>query len=65
MTSIHIQNAIGTVKAMDGDALLSPQTLEQIVQAVLVAVDERQLRDKRSKSDTTVTSGVAAEPETA
>lgn len=65
MTSIHIQNAIGTVKAMDGDALLSPQTLEQIVQAVLVAVDERQLRDKRSKSDTTVTSGVAAEQETA
>ncbi len=65
MTSVHIQNAIGTVKAMDGDALLSPQVLEQIVQAVLVAVDERQMRDKRSKSDTTVTSGVAAEQETA
>jgi hypothetical protein len=65
MANVHIQNAVGTVKAMDGDALLSPQTLEQIVQAVLVAVDERQLRDKRSKSDTSVTSGISAEQETA
>ena len=65
MASIHIQNAIGTVKAMDGDALLSPQTLEQIVRAVLAAFDERQLRDKRSKSDTSITTGVAAEQETA
>ncbi len=65
MANIHIQNAIGTVKAMDADAPLSPQALEQIVQAVLAAFDERQLRDKRSKSDTTVTTGVAAEQETA
>jgi hypothetical protein len=65
MANIHIQNAIGTVKAIDGESLLTPQTLAQIVQAVLLAVDERQLRDKRSKSDTSVTAGVAAEQETA
>jgi hypothetical protein len=65
MANIHIANATGTVKAIDGESLLTPQALDQIVQAVLLAVDERQLRDKRSKSDTSVTAGVAAEQETA
>jgi len=65
MANIHIQNAIGTVKAVDGESLLGPQALDQIVQAVLLAVDEHQLREKRSRSDTSVTAGVAAEQETA
>jgi hypothetical protein len=60
---IHIENAIGTVKAVDGDSLLSPQTLERIISAVLSAIDERQLRKDRSKADTSVTSGVASEQE--
>jgi hypothetical protein len=63
MDEFHIKNAIGTVKAIDGDSLLSPQTLERIVNAVLSAVDERQLRRERSKADTSVTSGVASEQE--
>ena len=62
---IHIENAIGTVKAVDGDSLLSPQTLERIVSAVLSAIDERQLRRDRSNADTSVTSGVASEQEKA
>jgi hypothetical protein len=65
MISVHVQHAIGTVRATDGDALLAPRTLEQIVQAVLVAMDERQLRDARAKADTSVTAGVASEQETA
>ena len=43
--------------------LLSPQTLERIISAVLSAIDERQLRKDRSKADTSVTSGVASEQE--
>jgi len=60
---IHIENAIGTVRAVDGDSLLSPQTLERIICAVLNAIDERQLRKDRSKADTSVTAGVASEQE--
>jgi hypothetical protein len=59
----YVKNAIGTVKAIDGDSLLSPQTLERITCAVLDAIDERQLRKDRSKADTSVTAGVASEQE--
>lgn len=54
MANVHIRNAIGTVRAVDGEALLAPETLEQIVQAVLAAVDDRQLRDRRARADTRV-----------
>jgi hypothetical protein len=60
---IHIENAIGTVKAVDNDSLLSPQCLERIICAVLNAIDERQLRKERSKADTSVTAGAACEQE--
>ena len=63
--NIHIENAIGTVKAIDGDSLLSPQTLERIISAVLNAMDERQLRNDRTTADTSVTAGVASEQERA
>jgi hypothetical protein len=62
---IHIENAIGTVKAIDGDSLISPQTLERIISAVLNAMDERQLRKDRTTADTSVTAGVASEQERA
>jgi hypothetical protein len=62
---IHIENAIGTVNAIDGDSLLSPQTLERIICAVLNAMDERQLRKDRTIADTSVTAGVASEQEQA
>ena len=60
---VHIENAIGTVKAVDNDSLLSPQCLERIICAVLNALDERQLRNDRSNADTSVTAGVASEQE--
>lgn len=63
--NIHIENAIGTVKAIDGDSLLSQQTLERIICAVLNAMDERQLRKDRTTADTSVTAGVASEQERA
>ena len=56
---VHVQHAIGTVRAVDGDALLAPRTLEQIVQAVLVAMDERQLRDVARQGRHLMTAGVA------
>ncbi len=60
---VHIQEVVGTVRAVSDDSLLSPQLLERIVAAVLSCVDERQLRERRAKADTDVSSGVAAEQE--
>jgi hypothetical protein len=60
---VHIKNVVGHVRAIDGESLLSPQTMEQIVRAVLSAIDERELRTQRAQADTKVTSGVAAEEE--
>jgi hypothetical protein len=50
----HIRNATGTIHAIDGESLLTPQTLDQIVQAVVAALDDKKLRERRAKDDTTV-----------
>lgn len=57
---VRIQNVTGTVSAVSGDSLLTPTVLERIVTAVLAALQEQQLRDRRAHSDTCVTAG---EPE--
>lgn len=65
MANVHIRNAIGTVRAVDGEGLLAPETLEQIVQAVLAAVDDRQLRDRRASADTRVAAASGGEEDPA
>ena len=57
----HVKNVTGTIHALDGESLLTPQILEQIVQAVMSALDDKALQDRRAKTDTSVTSGVAQE----
>lgn len=63
--NIHIGDVTGTVRAVDGDSLLAPQTMQRIVNAVLAAIDEAQRQKKNAESDTRVTRGVAAEQEDA
>jgi hypothetical protein len=60
---VHIGEIVSTVRAVDGDALLAPQTLEKIVRAVLRAVEEREAHACRVKAEQRVTSGVRQEQE--
>lgn len=53
----HIRNVTGTVHALDGESLLTPQVLEQIVSAVVAALDDKSLRERRAKEDTRVSGG--------
>ena len=59
---VNIQEIVTTVRAVDGDALVSPQVLARIVEAVLEAVEARERHEKRTRAETRVTAGVAFEP---
>jgi hypothetical protein len=48
---------------MDGDALLSPQTMEKILCAVLRAVEEREQYRDRVRAEQRITRGVSYELE--
>ncbi len=58
---VYIGEIVSTVRTVDGDALLAPQTLEKIVRAVLWAVEEREAHACRVKAEQRVTSGVRQE----
>jgi len=58
---IEIMEVVSTVRAFDGDALLTPQTLNRIVSAVLKAVQDVEAHRLRRNAETCVTGGVAAE----
>lgn len=60
---VQIGELASTVRAVDGDSLLTPQTLEQIVRAVLQAVNDQEAHAKRVRAETRVTGGVAHEME--
>jgi hypothetical protein len=51
---VIIQDVVARVRAVDGQSLLSPQTLQMIVRAVLAASEE-QARDKQRHADDTRT----------
>jgi hypothetical protein len=59
--AVDIGDVKVTANVVDGD---SP-SLERIVRAVLSALDERQLHERRWKADTSVTAGIASEQERA
>jgi hypothetical protein len=59
---VRIQNVTGTVSAVSGDSLLTPAVLEHIVTAVLAALKEQHLRDRRARSDTRVGAGEPEDP---
>lgn len=58
---VHVGEIVSTVRAVDGDALLSPQVLERIVRAVMRAIEERDAHARRVRSEQRVTSGVRDE----
>lgn len=60
---VHIGELVSTVRAVDGEALLAPQTLKKIVEVVLKAVEEREGHRRRVDAERTVSSGVRGELE--
>jgi hypothetical protein len=60
---VQINDLMSTVRAVDGDSLLAPQTMEKIVRVVLQAVNDQQAHAGRVHAETRVTGGVAYEME--
>lgn len=60
---VQINDLQSTVRAVDGDALLSPQTMEKIVRAVLQAVNDQEAHRQRVRAEQRITSGVSHELE--
>lgn len=58
---VEINEVVSTVRAVDGHALLDPQTLHRIVQAVLQALENHEVHRERVRTETRVTAGVAKE----
>jgi hypothetical protein len=55
---VEIGDLESTVRAVDGDMLLSPSTLEQIVRLVLQAVDDRDAHRSRVRDEVRVSTGI-------
>lgn len=60
---VDIQDVVSTVRAVDGDSLLTPETLKKIVGVVLQAMSERQAHEERVRAEQRVSDGVRAELE--
>ena len=60
---VQINELNSTVRAVDSDSLLSPQTLEKIVRVVLQAVDEQESHRQRVRAEQRITRGVSYELE--
>lgn len=58
---VHIGDVDSRVRAVDGDALLAPQTIDRIVRIVLQAVNDQDEHRKRAQSERRITSGVRDE----
>jgi hypothetical protein len=55
---VEIGDLRSTVRAVDGDALLSPSTLERIVRIVLQAVDDRDSHRRRVRDEERISTGI-------
>lgn len=58
---VEIGEVVSTVRAVDGDSVLSPRAMQQVIRAVLRAVHDEREHDKRVRSEQKVTRGVASE----
>jgi hypothetical protein len=58
---VEISEVVTTVKAIDGSELLTPDVLQQIVSAVLRAVQDDRAHEERLRAERRVTGGVAEE----
>ncbi|MGH8066281.1 MAG: hypothetical protein ACRERE_13810 [Candidatus Entotheonellia bacterium] len=62
-TEVQINDMNTMVRAVDGDSLLTPKTMDAIVRAVLQAVTDQEAHAQRVRAETRVTGGVAHEME--
>ena len=60
---IHINELVSNVRAVDGDVLLEPRTLEKIVDAVLQAVRDQEEHRARTRAERRIAGGVRDERE--
>jgi hypothetical protein len=60
---VQIQRLQSTVEAFDGDAPLSPQTMNKIVRAVLEAVNDQEAHRQHVRAEQRITRGVSYELE--
>ncbi len=61
--NVEIGEVNSTVRAVDGDALLAPQTLAKIVSHVLQAVQDEQDHTRRVHAERRITGSVRQESE--
>lgn len=59
--NVEINEVVSTVRAVDGQALLSPQVLRRLVDALMRAVNDQREHEKRTQKENRVTGGVSAE----
>ena len=55
---VEIGDLKSTVRAVDGDAFLSPPTLERIIRIVLQAVDDRDAHLRRVRDEERISTGI-------
>jgi hypothetical protein len=60
---VNIEDVVSTVRTVDGDSLLTPNTLRRIVNAVLLAVEEREAHARRVRAEQCISGGVREELE--
>jgi hypothetical protein len=60
---VNIEDVVSTVRTVDGDSLLTPNTLRRIVNVVLQAVDEREAHARRVRAEQRISGGVREELE--
>lgn len=60
-TDIEINQVNTTMRAVDGDSLLTPQTMEKLVRAVLQAFNEQVAYNRRVHAERRLTGGVVPE----
>ncbi len=58
---VNIDEIVSNVQTVDDRALLSPQVLQRIVEAVLAAVDEQSAHRRRIAGEQRISPGVASE----
>ena len=52
--NVTIDEAVATVRTVDGQSLLDERTLAQIIRAVLAALEDKQARDRRRDEETRI-----------
>jgi hypothetical protein len=60
---VEITNVESTVRAVDGESLVTPRAMDRIVRSVLAAVKDQDAHRKRVRAEQRITAGVSHELE--